>query len=352
MVGLVSKTRNGPIGVDIGSRSVKLVQFSADQSRLVDATRWELATLPETATEEARNEQLLEALCRSREAGKFRGRDAVLCLGARELVVQNLRVAKTSTAELERNLQVEAISRLPFPADEAEIRYLQAADVRQGDTVKREVVMLACRRQKIESLIELVERAGLRTVAIDVEPTALLRCYVKQYRREEDQEKRSLFVHFGSASTIAVIAKGAEILFVKYIDVLGRHLDEAVARHLNMPLSEAVALRRNNGDRRADQQNPEIARGVAEATRPVIDRLVQELSMCIRYHSVTFRGQPLAQLVLSGGEATPGLVEAMGERLDVKCEQGDPLRSYETKLPGGRLGQWDVAAGLALRTTN
>jgi type IV pilus assembly protein PilM len=267
-------------------------------------------------------------------------------------VVQSLRVAKLNGPELERALRQEAESRLPFPAAEAEIRCLQTADVRQGETVKREAVVMACQRQKIESLVELVDRAGLRAVAVDVEPTALLRCYVKQYRREEDRERRSMFVHLGSGSTVAVIAKGAEVLFIKYIEVLGRHFDEAVARHLSMPLSEATLLRRNNGDRRADQRDPEIAGGIADATRSVIDRLVQELSMCIRYHSVTFRGQPLTQLVLSGGEATAGLVESLGSRLDLKCELGDPLRDYDVKVPGGRMGQWDVAAGLALRPVN
>jgi type IV pilus assembly protein PilM len=352
MVGWVSRTRNGPIGIDLGSRSVKLVQFTADQSRLVDAARWELPSSFETAGDAARGEQLAQAIRRAREGGKFRGREAVLCLGASDLVVQNVRVPKLSGAELDRTLRQEAESRLPFPAADAEIRFLQAADVRHGETVKREVVVMACRRQSVESLVELVNRAGLRTVAIDVEPTALLRCYINQYRREEDRDRRSMFVHFGSGSTVAVIAKGAEVLFIKYVDVLGRNLDEAVARHLNMPLSEAILLRRNNGDRRADQQDPLIASGIAEATRPVIDRLAQELSMCIRYHSVTFRGQPLAQLLVSGGEATPGLVEALSSRLDVKCELGDPLRDYETKVPGGRIGQWDIATGLALRSTN
>jgi type IV pilus assembly protein PilM len=161
-----------------------------------------------------------------------------------------------------------------------------------------------------------------------------------------------MFVHFGSGSTVSVIAQGAEVLFIKYLDVLGRQLDEAVARHLNMPLSEAIVLRRNNGDRRIDQQDPDISNGIADATRSVIDRLVQELALCIRYHSVTFRGQPLSQLLVSGGEATAGLVDALASRLDVKCELGDPLRDYPTKLPGGRPGQWDVATGLALRSTN
>ena len=61
------------------------------------------------------------------------------------------------------------------------------------------------------------------------------------------------------------IAQADELLFVKYIDIGGQHFDLAVARHLKMDLHEAVALRKHNGDRRADMQDPEVARSVAEA---------------------------------------------------------------------------------------
>ena len=49
---------------------------------------------------------------------------------------------------------------------------------------------------------------------------------------------------------MVVIAKGTDVLFIKYIDVGGRQFDEAVARHLEMSKSEAALLRRHNGDRR------------------------------------------------------------------------------------------------------
>lgn len=350
MVGWITKKHFGPIGVDIGSRSIKLVQFSADQTRLIDAVRWDLE-LPDGGepTAQERDALLTKALVQAREGRKFRGREVVLSLGGREMFVQNIRVTKAPPAELQRIVQQEAAGRIPFPAPEAEIRFLQAADVRQGDAVKREVILLACHRPVLEQLLKTVEGAGLRPIAIDVEPAALLRCYVKQYRRDEDRQQRALFVHIGAASTVAVIAGGSDVLFVKYIDAGGRQLDEAVARHLKMEPHEAAALRRHNGDRRADQQDPDIARSVQEATRPVLDRLGSELSMCVRYHSVTFRGTPLARVVVGGGEAAPSLLEALAPRLDLKCELGDPLRSYEAFVAGDRKGQWAVAAGLALR---
>jgi len=84
----------------------------------------------------------------------------------------------------------------------------------------------------------------------------------------------------------------------------------------------------------------------------VVERLAGELSMCVRYHSVTFRGQPLVRMVLGGGEATQQLLDSLGKHIDLKCELSDPFRTF-TAIPNlGRKGQWDVAAGLAMRDLN
>jgi type IV pilus assembly protein PilM len=348
MFGLLNSRRPGPIGVDLGSRSIKLVQFNGDRTKLLAAARIDLPSGKKILPEEF-EAQMIESLRQGREGRDFRGRDAVICLGARELFVQNIRVSKASGEALDKVVLQEAAGRVPFAAGEAEIRYIDADDVRQGEIVKREIVVLACHRPVLERAIGIVEKAGLRPVAIDAEPAALLRCYARQFRRDEDREQRALFVHVGATNTAVVIARGEDALFIKYIDLGGKHLDDAVARHLKMNANEAVSLRRHNGDRRADQQDPEVMRSVAEAVRPVLDRLANELSLCVRYHSVTFRGQPLARLVLGGGEASAALIEALQGRLELKCELGEPLRSYETGLTTGRKTQWDVAAGLALR---
>jgi type IV pilus assembly protein PilM len=349
MISRLTSRRAGPIGLDIGSQCVKLIQFSADQTRVIDAVRWELPA-PASSTSAERWRQIAAAVRQARERRHFRGREAVIGLGLPELFVQNVRVAKGTAGELERAVRNEAAGRLPFAIEDAEVRFVEAADVRQGEITKREVILLACQRAALNEALAAIEEAGLRVAAVDIEPAALVRCYAKQFRRDADQQQRALFAHLGATSTVVVIANGSDVLFIKYIDVGGRHLDEAVARHLDMTISDAATLRRHNGDRRADQQDPEIARTVVEATRPVVERLAGELALCTRYHSVTFRGQPLARIVLGGGEATQALADLITTRLDTKCELGDPLRSYEIAVQTGRKGQWDVAAGLALRT--
>jgi type IV pilus assembly protein PilM len=348
MVAWFGRRRAGPIGVDIGTRSVKLLQLDADRSDVREAARWDIPPAAEGATSDDHDQAVVNALVKARLGRNFRGREAVFSIGGRDLFVQNIRVAQAAGDELEKIVHFEAAGRLPYKREEAEIRYLEAADVRQGETMRREVILLACNRAVIQRTLAIADRAGLVAAAIDVEPTAMLRGYAKQFRRDEDQQARMLVVNIGASSTSVVVARGGDAMFAKYVDVGGRQMDEAVAQHLKLSPDDASALRRHNGDRRADQRDPEMARSVAEALRGVLEQLAGELSMCIRYYSVTFRGQPLARVVLGGGEAAPGIAEWLSARLEMPCELGNPLRSF-SRAPAGRASQWDVAAGLALK---
>ena len=79
MVAWLSRQRSGPIGVDIGSRSVKLLQLDAARTCVCEAARCDLPAEP-AANPHCRDERLVEAIRHAREGRGFRGRDAVLCL--------------------------------------------------------------------------------------------------------------------------------------------------------------------------------------------------------------------------------------------------------------------------------
>jgi type IV pilus assembly protein PilM len=348
MIGWLTKHRWGPIGVDIGARSIKLMQCSHDAQQVLALAQGELPQAAQ-ASPELRLAAMAEVLGKLRDSRPFRGRDAVLCLGASHLFVQNLRVPKTTQEALPAVVAREAAGRLPFNASEAEIRFLEAGEVRQGETVKREVIVLACQRGVLQNLLEAAEAVGLRPVAIDVEAQAMVRCFARQFRREEDQHQSRMFLRIGSQDTVVVIAQGQTIRFAKYLELGGKHFDDAVARLLKMKPSDAALLRRQ-GERRSDRQDPEVARTLAEAMHPVLERLVSELSLCVRYYSVTFRGQPLERVLVSGGEAHEDLVAELGRRLDLRCELANPLRSFAQAPSQPRPAAWDIAAGLALWT--
>ena len=341
-----------PIGIDAGSATLKMVQLTRDGGQLVAAGCWNLPAVGDDATSnEQRREAIAEGMRELLRRCPFRGRQGIVALSDRQLGIHNVRVPSPVLGgpSLEEMVLEEAAERIAFPVAEAEVRFLPVGDVRQGDRMVREVIVLAARRDDLKQIVETVDRAGVQVTAMDVEPCALVRSYAHQFRRAEDAGVRTLLVHIGHARTVVAITDGNDLLFVKYIPIGGQEMDEAVCRHLSIDAASAATLRRHHGDRRAAGQDPEVARTVWEAVRPAVEQLVSELAMCCRYYSVTFRGRPLARVVVGGGEATPGLTEILGQRLKLQAMTADPLQKLTRIPPGLPPAAWDVAMGLALR---
>lgn len=349
MLPWIGSEQHSPIGIDLGHRSIKLVQLDSAQNRIIEAVKWEL-NLDNNATAEQTEAAWIEGLQQARQNRAFRGNDAVVCLSSPELFIQNIRVPKVAEAQLEQAVREEASSRLQYPLEEAEIRFVPAADIRQGDEFKREVILLACHRPVLNRFVEVIIEGGLRPMAVDVAPAALMRGYRHGFRREADLELSLMIVSVGATSTLVVISQGEETKFTKYINIGGHRMDEAIARHMKMNIADAASLRRHNSDRRASEQDPDVTRTILEATRGTVDKLTEELAMCVRYHSVTFRGQRIDRLVIGGGEANGWLRDTLSTRVDLPCEIGQPLRHLAGIEPAGRQSQWDLATGLALRT--
>lgn len=345
MIRLPKRTRPSPIGLDIGSHSIKLVQLSADRSRLLAFARIE--TSRETGTSSSND--LSAIIRRTVENGDFSGREAVVAPVGRMVFVQSLRVPRLAGEDLQRAVEIETASRLPSQIKDSKIQFLESGDVRQGEQVLREIVAFACPNSVISETISVVQAGGLEPVAIDVEPCALVRAATRQFRRDDDAVERVMLIHVGARATLVAIVQGAEPLFVKYLDVGGKAFEEAVIHGLGMEASAVKSLRNYYGDRKIDSQDSEVVRSIEEALRPSLDRLAHEVSLCARYIAVTFRGQPLSRFIVGGGEAFPKIVETFEKSLEIPGSLSDPFRSFQSKPNSPRPGAWDLAVGLALK---
>ena len=91
------RRRYSPIGIDLGARSIKLVQLTGDRCQLVDAARVELPPLGERPTPEQQATRLVESLKKGLDGRAFKGRDAVVCLNDRQMFLQSVRVPGPSS---------------------------------------------------------------------------------------------------------------------------------------------------------------------------------------------------------------------------------------------------------------
>jgi len=364
--------------LDIGHSSIKAIQLVVNGGQMsvlaADETRIDPAV---NGDEQARRSFIVAAIKRMLAQRHFRGRDVVSCVPSGKLKITSLRLSEAEKDAIEQALRREMAQRFGLDPDEDAIDYVVAGHVRQGDELKSELIVFATDNQTIRNHIAMLEDAELRPVAIDTIPCALFRSFERSLRRQEDRELTVVFVDVGSSFTTVVFGRGGEISFVKQIPIGGEQFVQQVAAKLGISIGEADMLReslkiesglslprldaQDNPSQQGERNiNVSTRDAVTDAVTSVAEDLAREVALCLRYHTVTFRGKKVERAVFAGGGAYEDiLLNVLRRQLAVEVEIAEPLRGVDlsngrskVSFYGDRRGllcEWAVAVGLSLK---
>jgi type IV pilus assembly protein PilM len=352
------KTKTNPIGLDVGSNSIKMLQLESDGVKTAVIAADEAQLAPDTADDQqAARDATVAAIKEILARGHFQKRKVVSCLPSSKLIIKSLRLDTFNDEEIEKTIKGGVIERFGLKTDTHEVRFFSAGNIHQGNEVKNEVVLFAIDKESLREHIEMLEQGGVTPIAIDIVPCALFRSLHRTLRRTADQEKANVFVDVGSSYTTVIIGRAGEIIFAKQIDIAGEQINRQVASRLGIGLDETIHLRSKLRDRaQAYEIEPAMLQIVIDSMNSVIDELAKEISLCFRYYAVTFRGQRPSQVVFAGGEAyEQTLIDALKRHLGVEIEVTEPLRGFDLSRvefsvnKKGKLCEWAIAAGLCLK---
>ena len=359
----LTRSQVQPIGLDIGFDSIKMLQLEALGQTLsvVAAARQQFPEEVRTQPE-LRLPLAVDMIRKMLRQGGFVGRDIVTSLPREIVHVKNLRLPTIPPHELAAAVAFEARNIFAFDTDKAHVDYCVAGEVRQGAEVRQELIVLAAQDGDVNDFLEQLHRSGAIVMSLDVEPFALYRTVERFIRRREDEGDVHVLVDIGARRSQVVIGRGREISFLKTIEIGSRHMLEAVSAKLGITIDEARALRRRLAEAGpvdpadAAKSDP-VRQAVFDASRSIMEDLGREISLCLRYFSVTFRGQRPEKVRLVGGEASdPQLHAVLNTALPIPVETSRPLFSVDSSRmkPSDRRGmmcEWTLALGLGLRFT-
>jgi type IV pilus assembly protein PilM len=357
MLNLFSKKdRIGPIGLDIGHSSVKMIQLCRDKD-VIRVQAVEDVPLDPTLSDPAKlRDEIVAIVHRLHSKGDFSSRRVISSLPGDVVKIKSLRLDTDDADEIERYMQTEVASRLGLNAQTDELRYMNAGAVFQGERVKNEAIFFGVERQAVADHISLLEQAGLIPLSLDVVPCALFRSFKSSLRRREDRDLVSVMVDIGSRFTTVIIGKGSQIIFIKQIPIAGRQITDDVASTLGIGQAEAALLRAKLRTSDGAGLDPDTVRAVTDAMCPSIEQLAREIQLCFKYYAVTFRGQRPAEAVFTGGEAYERtLIDLLRRQLGVEIRLAEPLRGIDLphtmmdRRDNRQMCEWAVAVGLALR---
>jgi len=318
--------------------------------------------------------------------GNFHGRNVVSCLPNDGLKITSLRLAEEQDGGIEQALRKEVAQRFGLDPDIDAMEYVVAGNVHQGDDIKNELIVFAADNETVKRHIEMLEEAGLKPVSIDTIPCALFRSFERLLRRQEDRERTVVFVDVGNQFTTVVFGRQGEISFVKQIPIGGEKFNKEIAAKLGIAISEAEMLREAiQMEKSFSMQGPGLVeqspakdeprlserwdeqkldsstrQAIVDAVSAVAEELTREISLCLRYYTVTFRGKRVSRAVFTGGGAYEYiLLDVLKRQLAVEIEVAQPLKGFDMSSERknlnfdsdrrGLLCEWSVAVGLSLK---
>ena len=366
------------IGLDIGHSSIKMIQL------LINGEHFSVIAAQKTHIDPGINGDLLErnsfivsAIKRMLAVGNFQGRNVISCLPNDGLKITSLRLAEEHGYGIEQALRKEVAQRFGLDPDKDAMEYVVAGNVHQGDEIKNELIVFAADNETVKRHIEMLEAAELKPVSIDTIPCALFRSFERSLRRQEDREHTVVFVDVGNQLTTVVFGRKGEISFVKQIPIGGEKFNKEIAAKLGVDIGEAEMLREQiqmeknsplqgpcmigQSPARDEQKlDPTTRQAIVDAVSAVAEEMTREISICLRYYTVTFRGNRVNQAVFTGGGSFENiLLDVLKRQLAVEIEVAQPLKGFDISSERknlnfdsdrrGLLCEWSVAVGLSLK---
>jgi type IV pilus assembly protein PilM len=329
-------------------------------------------------------ERLAEQIRAAFLSGGFRGPRCVVSLAREDVCLQSIRLPRMPDDELRQAAMWEASQRFGLDRNAMQVDFIRtgamasagpaasaagakssfgaaAAAVVSPTETREEVILIAASHAAIAARVEPVLAAGLRPIAVDTGFSAMVRAFSRHVRREADRGHVRAILEVGESGSTVVILRGDQIAFCKPIAIGGRAFTQAVADHLRIEPLQAAELReaRMAALTGGPASDPATDRAVYEAVRPIMGDLVKEVTLCLRYYGVTFRGHAPDHIIITGGDGLePRLAEMAAHTCKAPVVFDDASASLAGLIPEiratlnrtpGPAACWTVPIGLSLR---
>lgn len=366
----MAKKLTSCIGIDIGSRSIKIAEVR-NQGKDIVVSAIGMIDTPEGAVDHTGvyNSDAVGAAIKKliSDSGASVPSVVVSVAGQASVLVRTLEVPKMNDKELAEHMQWEINRNIPF-SESTVVSDFKPLGGEDPASQNMDVVMAISPQSAIDTLIACVKKAGRQLAAIDVEPLGLARSLKVSYEDAFENQTVCL-VDIGHKTTAINIYKDGKLLLPRQVPIGGEMFTKAIADHMSVGNEEAENLKQTQGDASTvtvsnpfasasptfqpynpfsdDASAPAAGDAPAEdstaiapsASNPqvgtalagVLDEFMAELRRSIDYFKS--RGGDVNAICLAGGGSKlRGLNKFVEGALGIRCDVYDPLRRLNVNV--------------------
>ena len=246
-----------------------------------------------------------------------KAKKVITAVGGRDVIIKKISMDRMKEAEAREQIRWEAEQHVPFDMDNVELDF-QILDP-EGEGLQMMVLLVAAKRELVESKQSLLADVGLESTVIDVDAFALHNAFELNY---PDAMRGVVgLVNIGHETTnVNILDDGVPVL-TRDIMIGTRRFREDLQRERNMSADDADKLLRGF------ERN--------EALEPLLASRGEELAVGIERAAAFLQSSSRSASGLSriytsgGGSRIPGLNRILADRLRLPVQTANPLERLQ-----------------------
>ncbi len=349
---LFSRRKAALLGIDISTAAVKLLELSKEGARY-RVESYGVVPIEQDAVidKDVTNvDAIADAVKRVVRQSGCRLKNACVAVAGSAVMTKKITMpASLSEEEMEEQILVEADQYIPYSLDEVNLDFeVQGINKENNDMV--DVLLAASRKESVESRVDALQLAGLKTKIVDVEAFAVenaLTLLSEQLSAGEDDQTVAV-VDIGATMMMLNVIYGGKTIYTREQAFGGKQLTEEIQRRYGLSYEEAGLAKKHGG-------LPDNY--LTDVLEPFKQAIVQQIARALQFFVSSSANRGVDHIVLAGGSASiPGLEKLVAQNIGIPAAIANPFMSMalsnKVKLQSlsNDAPAMMIACGLALRS--
>jgi type IV pilus assembly protein PilM len=308
------------VGLDIGSGLIKVavIDHSKREPELVRVSVTPLLADAIVEGEVMDPGIVSDAIQTALSSAGVDNKQVVTAVGGRDVIIKKISIERVKEQQARELMRWEAEQHVPFDMESVQLDF-QILDP-DADGVEMSVLLVAAKRELVESRVRVLTDAGLDPAVVDVEPFALHNAF--EINHPDAMRGVVGLLNIGHDVTNINILDDGVPLLTRDLTVGTRRIREDLQRERGLSADAAQALiqgydRSPHLDAVLESRGEEIAVGVERAAA---------------YLAQNSRAGSIRSLyTCGGGSRIPGLNDMLAQRLRLTVQQANPLANLKVR---------------------
>jgi type IV pilus assembly protein PilM len=318
LLSLVPRREKNYLSLDIGSSSIKMIEVRGTGSSMC-ILNVGIAPLPLNTVQGnvIQNIESVTQVIRSLlQQHKIKATSVVTAVPGPAVIIKRATFPYQEPVALEETIMFEAGNFIPESLENVHLDY-QVLD--QADAENVDVLLVAVRKDVLNSYVDAINNAGLVPAVVDVDYFALENMFEVNYSPNPGEV--IALINIGARYSSINIMKDGRSAFTGDVPIGGKHFTEVLAQGLGIDHEQAEVLKIRGAAPGSERE--EFERIITVSSEQLLDEIQRALS----FFWTGSTEEQVSAIYLSGGTAPlHGLTSALSERLQIPVEVSNPFR--------------------------